>query len=106
MSDNVAYLETTKTTHICVWVQGEGTKMSSGRWSYNYRPATLCGWRKENFHSRARVLYTLLDEVPRFPLCKVCVQVAQQAEKLAALTSPVLSVLTPLPNNPGGNEDA
>lgn len=106
MSDNVAYLETTKTTHICVWIQGEGTKMPSGRWSWTFHPATLCGWRKENFQSRARVLYTLLDEVPRFPLCQTCVQVAEHAAKLAALTSPVLSVVERISNDKEENKDA
>lgn len=90
MSDSVAYLETTKTTHICVWVQhGEGTKTSAGRISYMYAPATLCGWRKENFRSKAKVLYVLLDEIPRYPLCKVCVEVAQQAARLSTLVSVV-----------------
>jgi len=106
VDSSVAYLETTKTTHICVWVQGEGVRKPSGRWSYSFQPATLCGWRKENCHSRARVLYTLLDEVPRFPLCKTCVQVAEQAGKLAALVSPVLSVLEPLSNIPEEINDA
>lgn len=90
MSDNVAYLETTKTTHICVWVQhGEGTKTSAGRISYGYTPATLCGWRKENFRSKAKVLYVLLDEIPRYPLCKVCVEVAKQAARLSTLVNEV-----------------
>jgi hypothetical protein len=106
MSDNVAYLETTKTTHICVWVQGEGTRTPAGRWSYAYHPATLCGWRKENFHSRARVLYTLLDELPRFPVCQVCVQVATQAQRLATLTGAVVTESGFLPKIPEENTDA
>ena len=106
MSDSVAYLETTKTTHICIWVQGQGTRTPSGRWSYAYAPATLCGWRKKNFRSRARVLYTLLDEVPRFPVCKVCAEVAEQANRLGTLTSAVIPRYVTEAKIPGGKTDA
>jgi hypothetical protein len=89
VAESVAYLQTTKVTHICIWVQSSGQVMSSGRTSYNYRPATLCGWKKENFKSTAKVLYTLLGEVPRFPICQTCAQVAVHAAKLSALNDEV-----------------
>ena len=102
MSENsVAYLETTRSTHICIWAQhSEGLPMSSGRKSYSYSPVTLCGWRKSNYASRARVLYTLLDEKPRYPLCQTCVGTAHVAARLAAQSSPVIEII----NNPSEDQ--
>ena len=97
--EDAAYLQTTKSTHICIWIQTEAVKTDAGRLSYGYAPATLCGWKKENFRSRAKVLYPDLDGTPKYPLCRTCVQVANSVVKLGSVTSPVIEVVQTVENN-------
>jgi len=74
---NTAHLETTKTTHLVIWIGENPVKAASGRWSYEQIPVTLCGRQKRHL-SKSVLKYNLQPEELKYPLCKVCEAIVEE----------------------------